>query len=48
MMHPNDLDQPPAELSKPMVFGLAAFLIFGALITILGLLSLFSWIASLF
>ena len=48
MIHHNDLDQPSADLSKPMIFGLAAFLLFGALITILGLLTLFRWIGSLF
>ena len=48
MIHPSDYDQPPAELTKAMACGLGAFLLFGTLISILGLLTLFRWIAALF
>ncbi len=48
MIHPSDHDQPPAQLTKTEACVIGAFLLFGALISVLGLLSLFRWIAALF
>ena len=48
MMNLPDHDQPPAELTKTEACGLGAFLLFGTLISVLGLLTLFRWIAALF
>jgi hypothetical protein len=48
MMNPPDHDQPPAKLTTTEACGLGAFFLLGTLISVLGILSLFRWIAALF